>query len=101
MKKLCSIALLSISWVFVLFLFLSSISAHADEWYTVDKDQNVIVVTELRCPNKSYLNYAYKRTSNGNRVDGCWAIVDQLAHVVFYGKPEATFQLNTFKKIKS
>ena len=96
MKDVTKMSVVAMFGLFAIAMLLLSIDAWADSWSTPNQGGGKIVVTDRRCPDKSYLSYAYAYNADGTTFKGCWALLDGKIHVVFKGQPERVYEINGF-----
>jgi hypothetical protein len=73
-----------------------SISAWADSWAMPNKAGGEIVITTRDCPRQKGLLRAYNYIPGGQMQEGCWTVLDERVHVVWFDGTKYTYPLDAF-----
>lgn len=88
--------------LFALIFALTAIEAQAQYRFEAsNKAGGQIVMTDRTCPDDARLRAAYKTSSAGDYVEGCWISFDQRFHVVWHDEvaTRSAYEFGAFRVI--
>lgn len=84
-------------------LFLMSLNASAEAWFIENNSNGQIIITNNICHYNGQkfnsLKEGYARSSEGETIQGCWYLANNLIHMTYVDKTTYTYSVNNFKKI--